>query len=254
MFSKRAPRPLIRPAPRKLAVETREHAVAGRTLPLTVTRNPRAKRLTLRIDRGGQGLRVTVPPRTPARDVDVFLRRHAEWLEERLARLPEKPRLADGLKLPIRGSAVLLKHVGGRGGATLAEEADGAVLLVHGEAASLPRRVADFLKREAKAEITALVARHAAAAGRRPGKIRFRDTASRWGSCTAAGALSFSWRIMMAPPAVIDYLVAHEVAHLKEMNHGPAFWDLCRRLCPETERCRAWLKSNGAALQAIPFG
>ena len=117
----------------------------------------------------------------------------------------------------------------------------------------LSRRLADFLKREAKRDIEALVDKHTAAIGKRAKAIRFRDTVSRWGSCTSDGTLSFSWRIMMAPPAVINYLVAHEVAHLKEMNHGPKFWKLCEELCPDTERCRAWLKRNGGALQAIQF-
>ena len=89
--------------------------------------------------------------------------------------------------------------------------------------------------------------------GRKAKAIRFKDTSSRWGSCTADGSLSFSWRIMMAPPPVIDYLVAHEVAHLREMNHGPRFWKLCKELCTDTERCKAWLKRNGSALQAISF-
>ena len=84
--------------------------------------------------------------------------------------------------------------------------------------------------------------------------VRFKDTTSRWGSCSSDGNLSFSWRIMMAPPAVIDYLVAHEVAHLKEMNHGPKFWKLCRELCPRTDEAKAWLQRNGSALQAIGFG
>jgi predicted metal-dependent hydrolase len=98
-----------------------------------------------------------------------------------------------------------------------------------------------------------MVARHCEAAGRRAKAIRFRDTTSRWGSCTSDGVLSFSWRIMMAPTPVINYLVAHEVAHLREMNHGPKFWKLCEELCPDTERCKAWLKRNGGALQAIVF-
>jgi predicted metal-dependent hydrolase len=97
------------------------------------------------------------------------------------------------------------------------------------------------------------VMKYTATIGRRAKAIRFKDTTSRWGSCTSDGSLSFSWRIMMAPAPVIDYLVAHEVAHLKEMNHGPKFWKLCRELCPDTDRCKDWLKRNGAALQAIAF-
>jgi len=127
-------------------------------------------------------------------------------------------------------------------------------LVISGDTRHLPRRLADFLKREAKREIEPLVARHTAHVGRRAKSIRYKDTSSRWGSCTSDGVLSFSWRIMMAPPPVINYLVAHEVAHLKEMNHGPRFWNLCETLCPDTERCKAWLKRNGTALQAIRFG
>jgi predicted metal-dependent hydrolase len=113
--------------------------------------------------------------------------------------------------------------------------------------------VADFLKRQARKEIEALAGRHSASVGRKVKAIHFKDTTSRWGSCTADGNLSFSWRIMMAPGPVINYLVAHEVAHLKEMNHGAKFWKLCEELCPDTERCKAWLKKNGNALQAIAF-
>ena len=84
--------------------------------------------------------------------------------------------------------------------------------------------------------------------------MTFKDTRSRWGSCTSDGRLAFSWRIVMAPPYVIDYLAAHEVAHLAEMNHGPRFWTACRRLCPRTDEAKAWLKRHGTMLHAIDFG
>ena len=80
-----------------------------------------------------------------------------------------------------------------------------------------------------------------------------KDTRSRWGSCSWNGNLSFSWRIVMAPPLVIDYLAAHEVAHLQEMNHGPKFWALCKQLCPRMEEARTWLKQHGSQLHAIDF-
>jgi predicted metal-dependent hydrolase len=239
-----------RPAP----VQEREHAVAGRTLPLRIVENDRARRLTLRIDAGGRGLRITVPPGISAREVDGFLRRHQGWLEQRLAKVPERPQVRPGIKIPLRGVPHLIVHEPGkRGTVSIATGEAGPVLTVHGDRLHLPRRLADFLKREAKREIEALVEKHCAKVGRRAKAIRFKDTTSRWGSCTSDGALSFSWRIMMAPPAVINYLVAHEVAHLKEMNHGPKFWKLCEELCPDTERCKAWLKRNGGALQSIAF-
>lgn len=243
-----------RPVPRRTPLE-RMHVVADRELPLRIVENDRAKRLTLRIDAGGKGLRVTVPPGLRPGEVDLFLDRHRGWLETRLSRLPDRPQVRPGVKIPLRGLPHLIVHEAGRRGTVEIEVADGApALLVHGDLAHLPRRIADFLKREAKRDIERLVARHCESVGRAATSIRYKDTSSRWGSCTAQGGLSFSWRIMMAPPTVIDYLVAHEVAHLKEMNHGPDFWALCRQLCPRTDEARAWLKRNGSALQAIDFG
>ena len=242
-----------RPAPRAAPLE-RTHVVADRELPLRIVENDRAKRLTLRIDAGGKGLRITIPPGLARGEVERFLDRHQGWLETKLAKVPDRPQVRPGIRLPLRGVPHLIVHEPGRGCTVTQGEEDGApALLVHGERRHLPRRLADFLKREAKRDIEALVAKHTASVGRPAKAIRFKDTSSRWGSCTADGSLSFSWRIMMAPPTVIDYLVAHEVAHLREMNHGPKFWALCRELCPRSEEARAWLKRNGNALQAIQF-
>ncbi|MFD1200130.1 M48 family metallopeptidase [Brucella gallinifaecis] len=243
---------LFRSATKKTPVVTREriHAVAGRELPLRVLENPRAKRLTLRIETGGKGLRVTIPPGLPDREVQSFLTRHQGWIESRIAKMPDQTGLRAGVKIPIRGIAHLITHQPGRGTVDLLE---GNILLVHGDPAHLSRRIADYLKREVKRDIEQLVARHTATIGRKAKAVRFKDTKSRWGSCTSDGVLSFSWRIGMAPAPVINYLVAHEVAHLIEMNHGPKFWKLCHELCPDTERCKAWLKRNGSALQAIDF-
>ena len=233
----------------------REHAVAGRRLPLRIVESGRARRLTLRIDAGGQGLRVTRPAGVSLREVDRFLARHEGWLEQRLAKVPEQPTVRPGTKLPLRGVPHVIVHDGAARGTVSIGEVDGQpALIVHGDRRHLPRRLADFLKREARRDIEKLTAKHAAAVGRPVKAIRYKDTSSRWGSCTADGTLAFSWRIMMAPKTVIDYLVAHEVAHLKEMNHGPKFWKLCRELCPRTDEAKAWLKKNGSALQAIGFG
>lgn len=233
----------------------RMHEVAGRTLPLRIVENERARRLTLRIDAGGRGLRITVPPGLSAGQVERFLDRHQGWLEARLEKLPDRPRLRPGVKMPLRGVPHLIVHEPGKRGTVALARVEGEpALVVHGDRVHLPRRLADFLKREARREIGALVEKHTATVGRRAKAVRLKDTTSRWGSCTADGTLSFSWRIMMAPPTVIDYLVAHEVAHLKEMNHGPKFWALCGKLCPRTDEAKAWLKRNGGALQAIGFG
>lgn len=233
----------------------RTHEVAGRVLPLRVIENPRATRLTLRIDATGKGLRVTVPPGVPFREVDRFLSRHEGWIETHIAKLPAHPTVRAGIRVPIRGVPHLIVHESGkRGTVDLRRMTDDTLqLVVFGDPVHLPRRIADYLKKEVKRDIDALVARHTATVGRKAKAVRYKDTKSRWGSCTSQGVLSFSWRIGMAPPPVINYLVAHEVAHLIEMNHGPKFWKLCHELCPDTERCKAWLKRNGSALQAIEF-
>lgn len=244
-----------RPAPKPLATTERMYLVAERSLPLKIVENPRAKRLTLRIEAGGKGLRITVPPGIRPSEVDKFLDRHQGWLEERLKKLPDRPELRPGVKLPLRGVPHLIVHEPSRRGTVEIGDVEGKpALIVHGDRRHLPRRLADLLKREAKAEIAGLVAKHTGTVGRKARAIRYKDTTSRWGSCTSDGTLSFSWRIMMAPPTVIDYLVAHEVAHLREMNHGPKFWALCRELCPRTDEAKSWLKRNGGALQAIGFG
>lgn len=232
----------------------RTHHVAGRELPLKIVENARARRLTLRIQPGGAGLRVTIPPGLSTREVERFLERHEGWLKEKLKKLPEQPLVRPGIKIPVRGVAHLIVHEPGRRGTVTPTVIDGQpALLVNGDEHHLPRRVSDFLKREARREIEPLVVQYTASVDRLAKAIRYRDTSSRWGSCASDGVLSFSWRIMMAPRPVIAYLVAHEVAHLQEMNHGPRFWKLCEELCPDTNRCKAWLKRNGTALQAIRF-
>jgi predicted metal-dependent hydrolase len=235
------------------AVQHLTHDVAGRTLSLRIAENPRARRLTLRIKPGATGLSVTTPVGISMLEVERFLFRNRDWLEEKLGKLPERPVVRPGIKIPIRGVNHEIVHEPGRGVTEAVRSEDGAQLIVRGERIHLPRRIADYLKKEAKAEIAVLVARHTETVGRPAKSIRYKDTTSRWGSCSSEGNLSFSWRIMMAPKPVINYLVAHEVAHLVHMNHGKDFWALCEELCPDTERCRAWLKKNGTALQAIGF-
>lgn len=228
--------------------------VAGRILPLTVTENRKATRLTLRIEPGGRGLKMTVPHGMSRRDVDDFLERHHGWLMTRLAKFPKRPQLAEGYSILIRGKPHRIERTGKLRGLTEAIMVDGeAVLRVSGDEDHLKRRIRDYLKAEALKALTPLVESHGKTLGRKHAGLSLKDTRSRWGSCSAAGNLSFSWRIIMAPDHVIDYLAAHEVSHLAEMNHSPAFWALCEKLCPRTDEARAWLKRNGSMLHAIDF-
>lgn len=231
------------------------YQVAGRSLPLMIWENPRAKRLTLRIETGGKAIRVTIPPRLPERELDLFIARHHGWIENQIAKVPLAAPLQAGSMIKIRGIEHRIIHLAAlRGTTRQAQDENGQpVLIIHGDIQHLGRRIADYLKKLAKTDIHALVMVHSSRIGKAANSVRFKDTTSRWGSCTSKGDLSFSWRIMMAPGTVINYLVAHEVAHLIEMNHGPDFWALCTRLCPDTPTARAWLKKNGSALHAISF-
>lgn len=224
-------------------------------MPLTIREHDRATRMTLRIEPGGQALRMSVPVGISEREIDSFLHRHHGWLSSRLSTMPKPAALEEGASIPIGGTPYRIERTGKLRCVTKATEIDGEfVLQVGGAPEHLGRRIADYLKKRARQELEPAVSRHAANLGKTATSLKVRDTKSRWGSCTSDGRLSFSWRIAMAPDFVLDYLAAHEVAHLQEMNHSPKFWALCKRLCPETDRAKAWLKKNGSALLAVDFG
>lgn len=228
--------------------------VGDRTLPITIRENSRATRITLRIEPGGRALKLTVPAGLKRSEVDDFLDRHQGWLFTKLAKFPVSGDLRSGGMISLRGIPHRIVHTGTLRGVTEATEVNGEpILRVGGLEGHVGRRIAAFLKKEARRDLEPLVARHAALIGKPVRSITMKDTRSRWGSCSWEGNLSFSWRIVMAPPSVIDYLAAHEVAHLKEMNHGPKFWALCRKLCPGTEAAQKWLKQHGSQLHAIDF-
>ncbi|THV22141.1 M48 family metallopeptidase [Peteryoungia ipomoeae] len=249
--------PLLRkrkPQQSSALVLERNVPVDGRSIPLTIRRHDRATRITLRIEPGGRALKMTVPMGLRDRDIDDFLDRHQGWLSNRLKRQKHVGLIEDGSDIMLRGVPHRIVHTGEMRGLTRSIDSEiGHVLSVSGLEDHLPRRVADFLKKEARRDLEPLVARYAAQVGKPARSMTLKDTRSRWGSCSWDGKLSFSWRIVMAPPSVIDYLAAHEVAHLREMNHGPAFWSLCKELCPEMDEAKAWLKRNGSALHAIDF-
>lgn len=229
-------------------------AVDGRSVPLTIRKNSRATRITLRIEPGGRALKMTIPPGLRERDIDDFLDRHQGWLSAKLKRQKTAGSIEDGGEILVRGIPHRIVHTGQLRGLTQSIDSEiGHVLSVSGLEDHLPRRVADFLKKEARRDLEQLVALHAGHVGKPVKSMTLKDTRSRWGSCSWDGKLSFSWRIVMAPPLVIDYLAAHEVAHLREMNHGPAFWALCRKLCPDMDEAKAWLKRHGSTLHAIDF-
>jgi len=234
---------------------TKEHVVAeisGAPVRIDVRRAARAKRMTLRIPPGDANPVVTIPARAPLRSVEPFLRQQHGWLAARLAeRTPCVP-FAAGATVPFRGIGHLVVAGPSSRGVVTETVVDGApALFVSGRPEHLARRLTDFFRRAARADLDIAVAEFAARAGRRPSAVRVKDTRAQWGSCTPGGVLSFSWRLVLAPPSVLRYVAAHEVAHLVELNHSPAFWRLNAALDPDHERARAWLRRNGRALHAI---
>jgi predicted metal-dependent hydrolase len=226
-------------------------AAASGRISVVIKRNVHARRLILRVDES-LGLAVLVlPSRTSLNQGERFLRDHLEWLEERLKRLAAPAPFADGTVFPLRGTLCRIRAKRGRGLVTL-ERGDGEhVLSVPGEPEFLARRVTEWLRREARRDLERAVAKHAEALGRKPGGLRIADPKSRWGSCSSKGVLTFSWRLVLAPPRVLDYLAAHETAHLREMNHGKKFWAWVEKLDPDYETARAWLNKSGVALSAV---
>ncbi|OLP54030.1 hypothetical protein BJF92_09845 [Rhizobium rhizosphaerae] len=244
----------LKPPVTRASALQREVEVDGRVLPLTINPSLRATRLTLRIEPGGRALKLTVPKGLPQREVDAFIERHRGWLASKLARFSGESELVEGGTIPLRGVVHRIERSGRlRGLPEVLVINEEPVLRLSGEPEHLRRRLVEFLKKEARLDLERLVAVHAGRMGGTVKSLTLKDTRSRWGSCTSEGALSFSWRIVMAPPHVIDYLAAHEVAHLREMNHGPQFWALCEMLCPRTAEARHWLKRNGSMLHAIDF-
>ncbi|MGA9866320.1 MAG: SprT family zinc-dependent metalloprotease [Acetobacteraceae bacterium] len=208
-------------------------------------RSRRARRVSLRIDPCGGAVVVTLPMRAARGAGVALLMSNAEWVSDRLARLPDAVPLVDGAIIPIDGRPHCIRHMpGARRGAWV--EAD--ELRVSGAPEFLRRRVLDFLRAEARRRLVVLVAEKAARIEAVPRRLSVKDTRSRWGSCASDGSLAFSWRLVMAPDFVQDYVAAHEVAHLRHMNHGKRFWALVERLTPHTEAAIAWLHEDGSRL------
>jgi hypothetical protein len=218
--------------------------------PVVVRRSAQARRYTLRVKPATREAVLTMPLRGSMATARDFADRHGGWLAARFAKLPSFVDFTHGASVPLRGAAHRIDHrPATRGTAWLDVGDDGApVIAVAGDAAFTERRVRDFLKREARRDIEASVARHAKRLGVTIRKISIKDTTSRWGSCAADGSLSFSWRMILAPPFVLDYLAAHEVAHRVEMNHSARYWKIVASIFPDYERAENWLKRNGAEL------
>ena len=220
------------------------------TFRVELRRRAAARRMTLRVSTATRAIVLTVPEHASIAAVVRFADSHGAWIAARLAKVPERVAFEQGAIIPLRGAPHRLVHWSNVRGATSATFCpDGEpIIAVSGEAPHVPRRVREFLQREARRDLAAAVKSYTEALGVPAKRVTVRDTRSRWGSCSANGNLSFSWRLILAPSFVLDYLAAHEVAHLKEMNHSHRFWKTTHKLCPRTEEAERWLKRHGTEL------
>jgi hypothetical protein len=214
--------------------------------PLAIRVSPRARRVGLRIDAASHRVELVLPHGVPPEIGLRFLREKRGWVQGRLAALPRPIPFVEGAVVPVLGILHRIRHSLEVVAAPVTIS-DGEIR-VRGDPAHLPRRVRDHLAMLAHDELARRARPLAASIGRKVTRVSVRDTKSRWGSCSASGNLSFSWRLIFAPEAVVDYVVAHEVAHLVEMNHGPRFWRLVDSLAPGNSRSRLWLDRHRAEL------
>lgn len=222
----------------------------GLTARLSV--NPRARRLSIRIDaRAGEAVLIAPSERKLA-EVVAFARTKTSWMRERLAERPQGTPIQPGAIIDLLGKPTRLISTSGAGAARLTEDADGPVIASGGEGEAYARRVENLFKRVARDTLQTRTDVHLRTLGQRPVRLSIADPKSRWGSCSPHNrSIRYSWRVIMAPPAVIDYLAAHEVAHLVHADHSPAYWAVVQRLVGDHRPHRKWLRENGPALHAV---
>ena len=224
-------------------------APGGHRIKVRLEVNAKARRLIIRLDERRREAVAVAPSRGQIEAAAAFAAERVDWISSRLQHLPEVVRFEEGAIFNYRGEPC---QITGEGEGRLARLVAGEprTLCAPGDPETLHLRVERFLKKQARADLTRAVKRHTETLGVDYKGISVKDTRSRWGSCTFDGPLSFSWRLIMAPPAVLDYVAAHECAHLIEMNHSNKFWALVGKCCPDWKRQRAWLRVHGAELQA----
>lgn len=219
----------------------------GILISVNFKRSSRARRISLKVD-PAHGVLITLPLRGSRKAGLELLQAHAEWVHEKLNALPPPLPLKPDAFIPLAGVDHQIIHLPqAHGGAWIEEQK----IFVTGAPEFLARRVTDCLKRYARQKLTETALQTAGRVQLRPKTIKIKDTRSRWGSCAPDGTLAFSWRLICAPEFVQDYVVAHEIAHLRHMNHGPQFWALTEQLTPHRQTATAWLASQGAGLLQI---
>jgi hypothetical protein len=218
--------------------------VGEEVLPLVIRRHNKAKRICLRYNPTAHAISLTLPRNTHISSGLDFLDAKSEWLIDTLQEMPAQKQIKPGVVIPLLGKRIRIKHDARMRGWLLSDD----MLLVSGDREAFPLAVTVALKKIAAGEIATIAKEYAGHIGKRINRISVRDTRSRWGSCSSTGNLSFSWRLGFAPREVMEYVVAHEVAHLRHMNHSTNFWNLVEYLCPDYEVAKEWLRLHGKHL------
>ncbi|MFN3512235.1 MAG: M48 family metallopeptidase [Phenylobacterium sp.] len=228
--------------------------VAGAAVRLKI--HPRARRVSLRLDRTRREIVATAPSARRLGEAAAFARSRADWIAARLAELPEPCAVAPGQIIELFGRPCRLEAWDRPARLLAATEAEPARILTRGEGEAYAAAVVRAIRREALRVLSERTARHAARLGARLPSVTIMDARSRWGSCKPGrpgtpAAIRYSWRLALAPFEVADYVVAHECAHLLELNHGPRFWAHVADLVGDVRPHRAWLRTHGARLHAF---
>lgn len=216
--------------------------------PLILRRHPRARNLKLRFEAKSSSALLTLPHGVSDRKAIQFAQQNHGWIKDQYDKAPKAIPLQSGQIIPFQGKSVTILHEEGE---TAIIKHKGDHLIVGGPKAAFEKRLQNWLIKQARITFKEAVDNFAPLLQHRPHRIMVRDTKSRWGSCSSKKTLSFSWRLIMAPPEILHYVVAHEMAHLVEMNHSPAFWNVVGKLCPDWRKSRRWLKSKGNGLMII---
>ena len=222
----------------------------GEIVSITFKRHASSRRFTLRMAKSGAAFIMTMPKRASLADARRFAAKSENWMRSVLVKAHTPVVLGEGAVIPLRGVPTTLQMTGKTRG-LVHHDVETHTLHVPGAPQHAPRRLIDWLKAEAARDLEIASQRYAAAMGVTYRKLVVRDQKSRWGSCTEDGVLSYSWRLLLAQPEVLQYVAAHEVAHLVEMNHGPRFWRLVLRHCPHARSAQTWMKANSARLHSI---
>lgn len=232
-------------------VATKQLMLPDGPVGVRLRRSDRARRISLRLDPRGGGVVLTLPATTRLETGVAMLRDHAGWVQRQLERTAAPVRFEVGAPVPIDGEPHLIRHdPEGRGGAWLEE----GELRVSGDLAFLQRRVSDFMRQIGAQRLSLRLGEHAVRTGLSPRRVAIRDTSSRWGSCSADGRVMLSWRLVMAPTMVQDYVILHELAHLRHLNHSQAFWTLVDTLTPYRRKAENWLRAHGPSLMRAGAG